>query len=80
MEETQNASAISALPLNIVSLTVCLATARRTGAPRERNSFGYNFSYSFIHCCHCQNYSNCIPPRNWSKHLRVVNSMLLCIA
>ncbi|KAG6782493.1 hypothetical protein POTOM_011900 [Populus tomentosa] len=42
MEETRNASAISALPLNIESQTVCLATARMTGAPQERKIHSEN--------------------------------------
>lgn len=42
MEETRNASAISALPLNIESQTVCLANARMTGAPQERKNHSEN--------------------------------------
>lgn len=61
MEETRNASAISALPLNIESQTVCLATARMAGAPQERKIHSEN---SVSLCCG-ETYNTKLGRRDW---------------
>ncbi|KAJ6942999.1 hypothetical protein NC652_008713 [Populus alba x Populus x berolinensis] len=59
--QTRNASAISALPINIESQTVCLATARMTGAPQERKIHSEN---SVSLCCG-ETYNTKLGRRDW---------------
>ena len=69
MEETRNASAISALPLNIGSQTVCLATARMTGAPQERKIHSEN-SVS-LYCG--ETYNTKLGRRDWKAEASKIN-------